>query len=58
MTSIVAVSVVWKFLYRNDGGLLNTVLGWVGIEGPRWLDDTTLALPSLVSWRSGATSAP
>ena len=31
VTSIVAVSVVWKFIYRENGGLLNTVLGWVGV---------------------------
>ena len=49
VTSIVAVSVVWKFLYRDNGGLFNTVLGWVGIDGPGWLDSTTLALPSLVA---------
>lgn len=58
VTSIVAVSVVWKFLYRNNGGLFNTVLGWVGIEGPNWLDDTHLALPSLVVmavWRNFGT---
>ena len=41
VTSIVAVSVVWKFLLRDDGGLVNTVLGWVGIDGPGWLDSTT-----------------
>ena len=54
VTSIVAVSVVWKFLYRDNGGLFNTVLGWVGIDGPAWLDSTALALPSLVvmaAWR-------
>ena len=28
------------------GGLFNTVLGWVGIDGPGWLDSTTLALPA------------
>jgi multiple sugar transport system permease protein len=58
VTSIVAVSVVWKFLYRNNGGLFNTVLGWVGIEGVSWLDDTRLALPSLVLmavWRNFGT---
>ena len=54
VTSIVAVSVVWKFIYRENGGLLNTALGWVGIDGLAWLDSTTLALPSVVvmsSWR-------
>jgi multiple sugar transport system permease protein len=55
VTSIIAVSVVWKFLYRDRGGLFNTLLGWVGIDGPNWLDSTTLALPSLVlmaAWRN------
>ena len=58
VTSIVAVSVVWKYLYRDNGGLFNTVLGWVGIDGPGWLDSTTLALPSLVlmaAWRNFGT---
>jgi multiple sugar transport system permease protein len=58
VTSIVAVAVVWKFLYRHHGGLFNTVLGWVGIDGPNWLDDTRLALPSLVLmavWRNFGT---
>jgi multiple sugar transport system permease protein len=55
VTSIVAVSVVWKFLLREEGGLLNAVLALVGINGPAWLDSTSLALPSLVvmsSWRN------
>ncbi len=55
VTSIVAVSVVWKFLLRDEGGLLNAVLALVGINGPAWLDSTALALPSLVvmsSWRN------
>ncbi|MGB0101179.1 MAG: sugar ABC transporter permease [Nocardioides sp.] len=58
VTSIVAVSVVWKFMYRDNGGLINTVLAWVGVDGPGWLDSTTLALPSLVVmsvWRNFGT---
>ena len=58
VTSIVAVSVVWKFLYRHHGGLFNTVLGWVGIGEVNWLDNTALALPSLVvmaAWRNFGT---
>lgn len=58
VTSIVAVSVVWKFLLRENGGLINTVLGWVGVDGPGWLDSTTLALPTLVVmavWRNFGT---
>ncbi|WP_310528399.1 sugar ABC transporter permease [Nocardioides sp.] len=58
VTSIVAVSVVWKFLLRDQGGLLNVMIGWFGIDGPGWLDSTTLALPSLVVmsvWRNFGT---
>ncbi len=58
VTSIVAVSVVWKFLLRDNGGLFNTVLSWIGIDGPGWLDSTSLALPSLVvmaAWRNLGT---
>lgn len=58
VTSIVAVSVVWKFLLRDDGGLVNTVIGWFGVDGPGWLDSTTTALPTLVVmavWRNFGT---
>ncbi|QZY28340.1 carbohydrate ABC transporter permease [Nocardioides coralli] len=58
VTSIVAVSVVWKFLLRDEGGLVNTVIAWFGVDGPGWLDSTTTALPSLVVmsvWRNFGT---
>jgi multiple sugar transport system permease protein len=58
VTSIVAVSVVWKYILRDEGGLLNAALGWVGINGPAWLDSTSTALPSLVvmaTWRNFGT---
>ena len=48
VTGVVAVAVVWRFLLQPDSGLLNTALGWIGIEGPRWLEDTKWALPSLI----------
>lgn len=57
VTSIVAVAVVWRFILQPDG-LFNTVLGWVGISGPDWLNSTTWALPSLIvmtAWRNMGT---
>jgi multiple sugar transport system permease protein len=54
VTSIVAVSVVWRFLLRDDG-VLNTLLGYVGIGSWDWLNETSTALPSLVvmaAWRN------
>lgn len=58
VTSIVAVAVVWKFLYQPDNGLINTVLGAVGIDGPHWLGDPRTSLLSLILmavWRNFGT---
>jgi multiple sugar transport system permease protein len=55
VTSIVAVAVVWRFLLDPEVGLVNNVLRVVGIDGPSWLFDTKLALPSLIvmaAWRN------
>jgi multiple sugar transport system permease protein len=57
VTSIVAVAVVWRFILQ-DNGLLNTVLGWVGINGPDWLHSTTWAMPAMILmavWRNMGT---
>jgi multiple sugar transport system permease protein len=57
VTSIVAVAVVWRFILQPDG-LVNTMLGWIGIAGPDWLNSTTWALPSLIvmtAWRNMGT---
>ncbi len=55
VTSIVAVAVVWRFLLQPDSGIINTLLGYVGIDGPSWLRSTTWAMPSLIgmsAWRN------
>jgi multiple sugar transport system permease protein len=54
VTSIVAVSVVWRFVYQKDSGLVNGFLGLFGVTGPNWLESTSLALPALIvmiAWR-------
>ncbi|QIM23208.1 sugar ABC transporter permease [Phycicoccus sp. HDW14] len=58
ITSIVAVAVVWRFLLETDYGLINTVLGWVGVDGPNWLGDPSWSMPSLIlmaTWRNFGT---
>ncbi|QNN49148.1 sugar ABC transporter permease [Phycicoccus endophyticus] len=58
ITSIVAVAVVWRFLLQEDAGLVNTVLGWVGIDGPNWLGDQHWSMPALIlmaTWRNFGT---
>ena len=39
----VAISVLWKAVFRDDG-LLNTALGFLGINGPSWLADPKYSL--------------
>lgn len=55
ITSIVAIAVVWRFLLNPDVGLINMLLQNVGIGGPNWLADPTLAMPSIIAmavWRN------
>ena len=55
VTSIVAIAVVWRFVLNPDVGLMNMVLGAVGINGPDWLANPVLAMPSIIVmavWRN------
>ncbi|WP_406215667.1 carbohydrate ABC transporter permease [Streptomyces canus] len=47
VTSIVAVAVVWRYLYKPDG-MINSVLSVVGISGPDWLNDPHWSMPALI----------
>ncbi len=44
----VAFVVLWMWILHPDVGLVNTLLSYVGIEGPRWLADPDWALPALL----------
>lgn len=51
--SLVTVGEVWQWIYRPDNGLLNLVLGAVGLDSLQqaWLSDPKFALWSvLISW--------
>ena len=47
VTTLVAVAVVWRYLYHPRYGLLNQLLGAVGIAPIDWLGDPAWALPAL-----------
>jgi multiple sugar transport system permease protein len=44
----VAYVVLWMWIFNPQGGLLNTLLAAIGIQGPRWLIDPQWALPALL----------
>jgi multiple sugar transport system permease protein len=53
--SSVVIAVVWQFVFNTNNGLLNIVLGWVGINPIPWLVDPKWAMTSLCMvsvWRS------
>jgi multiple sugar transport system permease protein len=47
-TTLVAVAIVWRYLYHPRYGLLNHVLGWFGIEPIEWLSDPQWAMPAII----------
>ncbi|RRC94592.1 sugar ABC transporter permease [Schaalia canis] len=50
VTSIVVVSILWKFLYRQEG-LINSMLDTLTFgywNGPNWLNDPSTALPAII----------
>ena len=48
VTSWVVVALMWKWLLNPSSGLVNTVLGFVGIQGPGWWTDPAWAMPAVV----------
>jgi len=48
VTSMVAMSMVWLWLYDPSMGLINHAMKWVGLSPQKWLYDTSLALPSII----------
>ena len=48
VTTLVAVAIVWRYLYHPQYGLLNYALGWIGIEPVDWLGDPRTAMPAII----------
>ena len=48
VTTLVAVSVVWRFVYHPRFGLLNYLLSFVGIDNIDWLGDPNWAMPAII----------
>lgn len=45
---VVAIAVIWMYFYQPNIGVINSVLGSVGLPTPNWLGDPALVLPSLM----------
>ena len=48
LTNIVAIAYLWQFVLDDRYGLINRMLGWVGLRGPDWLTDPAMAMVSVI----------
>lgn len=48
ISSMVAVAVIWQWIYNPQYGLLNYALSWLGIQGPTWLTSTKWAMIAII----------
>jgi multiple sugar transport system permease protein len=48
VTTLVAVAVVWRYIFHTRYGFLNYVLGWFGIGPIDWMGDPHWAMPAIV----------
>jgi multiple sugar transport system permease protein len=58
VTNLVAVSMLWLWIFNPEYGLLNSMLALAGIKGPLWLQSESWAKPSLILmslWGVGGT---
>ena len=48
ITPMVAMSIVWSWMFRPEVGLINSALASIGITGPAWLQDPKYAMVAVI----------
>lgn len=48
VSSIVAITILWQWIYNTDYGLMNYFLGFIGIDGPNWLGNENFIKPAII----------
>jgi len=48
ITLTVAAATIWRWIYQPEIGMINHMLDWFGIDGPKWIHDTKWAMPSVI----------
>ena len=48
LVSGAAASILWMWMFNPEFGVINTILGYFGIDGPGWIYDKNWALPALI----------
>jgi multiple sugar transport system permease protein len=50
VTTLVAVAVIWRYLFHTSYGLVNWALGHVGVSPVDWLGDPRWAMPTIIGF--------
>jgi len=48
VTTVVAVAVIWRYIFHPRYGFLNYALSWVGIDPIDWLGDPHWSMPAMI----------
>jgi multiple sugar transport system permease protein len=48
ITSSVAISLMWLWIYNPEFGVINYLLKQIGVKGPAWLSSSTWAMPAII----------
>ncbi|MBE9915955.1 sugar ABC transporter permease [Paenibacillus donghaensis] len=48
ISSIKALTLLWKWIFNDTYGLLNYLLQFIGIQGPAWLSSEIWAMPAMI----------
>lgn len=48
ISSVIALTLLWKWIFNDSYGLLNYLLEFVGIQGPAWLSSERWAMPAMI----------
>jgi multiple sugar transport system permease protein len=55
VTTLVAAAIVWRYLYHTQYGLINQVLGWLGVAPIDWMGDPRWSMPAIMlfaAWKN------
>ncbi|MCD8240884.1 MAG: sugar ABC transporter permease [Lachnospiraceae bacterium] len=55
ITPTVAISIVWTWIFKADGGIANLVLGFFGLPALKWINSSSTAMLSVIIvtvWKS------
>lgn len=48
VTSTIAIGIVFRYFFNGTYGLVNFVLGLIGVPSVNWLDDVNMSMPTLM----------